>query len=489
MRTRIKLRFDYGAIVPWVSAIDGGFRAVAGPDAAAFYADVPLEGRDFAHEATFTVAAGETVSFELAYCPSHLHLPKRIDVASTVRHTAAWWGRWARRFRYDGPHRELVLRSLLTLKALTYAPTGAIAAAPTMALPEKLGGVRNWDYRYCWVRDAAFVLVALHNAGYHDEAHAWREWLVRAAAGNPEKLQILYGLRGERRIGEFEADWLRGYAGSSPVRIGNAARSQFQLDVYGEVVDALYQARRKGLPPNREEWELAKAIVATVEERWRDPDRSLWEIRGEPRCFVHSRVMAWVALDRALQAVERFHVDGPVERWRAVRDAIHDDVCAHGYDAARGTFTQSYGSKELDAATLLIPLVGFLPPDDPRVLGTIANVERELMRDGFLLRYSPSDARLDGLPPGEGSFIVCTFWLVDAYAMCGRRDEAHALFERAIGVANDVGLLSEEYDVHRRRLVGNFPQAFSHVGLVNSAFNLHAAEKPFEQRSHTVTTV
>jgi GH15 family glucan-1,4-alpha-glucosidase len=489
MRSRFKLRFDYGSVVPWVSAVEGGIVAIAGPDGAAVYADVPLSGHDFSHEATFTVAAGETVSFELAYFPSHLRPPKRLDVAATMERTTAWWQRWSDRFRYDGPHRELVLRSLLTLKALTFAPTGAIAAAPTMDLPEAIGGVRNWDYRYCWIRDAAFVLVALHNAGYHEAARTWREWLIRAAAGNPEKLQILYGLHGERRVMEFEANWLRGYDGSQPVRVGNAASRQFQLDVYGELVDAIYQARRQGLPPNREEWALTKAIVATVEARWREPDQSLWEIRGTPRCFVHSRVLAWVALDRAIRFVERFGVEGPVERWRRVRDEIHDDVCTHGWDPARGTFTQSYGSKELDAATLLIPIVGFLPPDDPRVLGTIANVERELMRDGFLLRYSPRDERLDGLPPGEGSFLVCSFWLVDAYAITGRREEARALFERLAGVANDVGLLSEEYDVKRRRLVGNFPQAFSHVGLVNSAFNLHAAEKPLEQRSHTVATV
>jgi GH15 family glucan-1,4-alpha-glucosidase len=483
MRTEIKLRFDYGSLVPWVSATDDGIVAVAGPDGIALHADVPLRPHHFSHRAEFTVGPGETVDFDLVYFPSHLDPPPRIDVGNAIDDTAEWWCRWVDRFRYEGPYHDLVRRSLITLKGLTFAPTGAIVAAPTTSLPEKLGGVRNWDYRYCWIRDATFVLVALLNAGFKEEAKAWREWLVRAAAGNPGKMQILYGLGGERRIHEYEAEWLPGYDGSRPVRIGNAASDQFQLDVYGEAVDVFYQSRRGGLPPEPEKWAVGKAIIRTVEERWRDPDRSLWEVRGKPRPFVHSKVLAWVALDRAVRFVEQFGQDGPVERWRAVRDEIHADVCARGWDPHRETFTQSYGSKALDAATLMIPLVGFLPPDDPRVAGTIRAVERELLHDGFLRRYT-DDGAIDGLPPGEGAFIACNFWLADAYCVTGRCDDARRMFERLLATANDLGLLAEEYDSHGKRMLGNFPQAFSHVGLLNTAFNLHAAEKPAEQRAH-----
>jgi GH15 family glucan-1,4-alpha-glucosidase len=485
MRTAIKIRFDYGSIVPWVRKTERGIRAIAGPDGLALYADVPLEGRDYAHVAEFTVRAGESVCFELVYFPSHVAQPAPIDVAAAIDELDRWWTSWSSRFTYDGPYRTLVRRSLITLKALAFAPSGGIVAAPTASLPERLGGVRNWDYRYCWIRDATFVLVSLLNAGYREEAQAWREWLLRAAAGNPGRLQILYGLRGERRILETEADWLCGYGDARPVRLGNAASGQFQLDVYGEAIDVLYQARRGGLPPSHEEWSVAKAIVETVERRWNEPDRGLWEIRGEPRHFVHSKVLAWVALDRAICFVEELGADGPVDRWRALRRRIHDDVCTHGWDPRRETFTQSYGSKELDAATLLIPLVGFLPPDDPRVVSTVRAVERELLRDGFLLRYSPTSSDVDGLPPGEGAFLACNFWLADAYCVSGRRDDAQATFERLIGIANDLGLLAEEYSVAQQRMVGNFPQAFSHVGLVNTAFNLHAAEKPAEQRGRT----
>jgi GH15 family glucan-1,4-alpha-glucosidase len=482
MRSSIKIRFDYGQVVPWVRKAGSALVAVAGPDALAFYADVPLRGEDFATVAEFEVGPGEQVGFEIAYFPSYEEQPGPSDAATALRRTDVFWREWTRTCRYEGPWRDAVVRSLLTLKALTTSDTGAVLAAPTTSLPEQLGGVRNWDYRYCWLRDATFVLVAMLNAGYEEEAFAWRAWLLRAAAGNPEQLQILYGLRGERRLPEFEADWLSGYAGSRPVRIGNAAAEQLQLDVYGEVVDVMYQAHRAGLAADTDEWSLSQAVVAAVEKRWSEPDRGLWEVRGPARHFVHSKVLAWVALDRAVKAVEEFGLEGPVERWRALRETIHAEVCAQGYDPVRETFTQSYGSQELDAAALLIPLVGFLPPDDPRVRGTVAAVERELLEDGFVRRYTQPSADTDGLPPGEGAFYACAFWLADNYVLQGRYDDARALFERLLGTANDVGLLSEEYDVRGKRLVGNFPQAFSHVGLVNTAYNLAHADKPAEQR-------
>ncbi|HYZ15563.1 MAG TPA: glycoside hydrolase family 15 protein [Candidatus Acidoferrum sp.] len=484
MRMDIKVRFDYGAVVPWAYQTDGGFCAVAGPDAVVCYADVPIVGRDLAHVADFTVGENEHVPFELiSFRSQEVRPPERCSVLIAIERADATWRAWSQACTYDGPYREAVIRSLLTLKALAYTETGAIAAAPTTSLPECLGGVRNWDYRYCWIRDATFVLVALMNAGYRDEAQGWRRWLLRAAAGCPQELQILYGLRGERRILEYDVPWLAGYCGSTPVRIGNAASDQCQLDVYGELIDTMYQARRGGFPSEEQEWEIARAVINATESRWRNPDRGLWEIRGGPRHFVHSKVLAWVAFDRGVRAIEEFGLDGPLERWRGVRDEIHADVLARGYDATRGTFTQSYGSRELDAATLLIPLVGFLPPDDERVRGTIHAVERELMRDGFLLRYSPPDASVDGFPPGEGAFLACNFWLADAYTLVGRRDDAEALFERLLAIRNDVGLLSEEYNMREQRLVGNFPQAFSHVGLVNTAYNLHASMKPAEQRT------
>ena len=485
IRSELRLRFDYGSSVPWVSHVDGGIKAVAGPDAAVVYADVPLAPEGLSHVAEFEVDENEHVSFELVFYPSHeRRAPERCSALSAIERADATWHAWSQACTYDGPYREAVMRSLLTLKTLQYSTSGAIAAAPTMSLPEELGGVRNWDYRYCWVRDATFVLTALMNAGYREEAQDWRAWLLRAVAGSPSELQILYGLLGQRRIHEYEAPWLSGYANSRPVRIGNAASTQFQLDVYGETVDVMYQARRAGFPSEAEEWALSTAVIEAVEKRWHEPDQSLWEIRGDPRQFVHSKVLAWVALDRAVRAIETFSLDGPLDRWRAVRAQIHADVCADGYDTARETFTQSYGSKELDAATLLIPLVGFLPPDDPRVRGTIRAIERELIRDGFLLRYSPPDAAFDGFPPGEGAFLACNFWLCDAYALVGRYDDAVRTFERLLKIRNDVGLLAEEYDPHAKRQLGNFPQAFSHVGLVNTAFNLHASAKPAEQRAH-----
>jgi len=482
MRSEMRIRFDYGQVVPWIHRSSGTVVAVAGPDALALYSDVELHGQDLSTVAEFWIGPGERVGFEMAYFASYETQPGPSDVVTALRRTDVFWREWARTCRYDGPWRDVVIRSLLTLKALTDARTGAVLAAPTMSLPEQLGGVRNWDYRYCWLRDATFVLVALLNAGYEEEAFAWRAWLLRAVAGNPDQIQILYGLRGERRLPEFEAPWLRGYADSRPVRIGNAAAEQLQLDVYGEVADVMYQAHRAGLPPDTDEWSLTKAVVTAVEDRWSEPDRGLWEVRGPCRPFVHSKVLAWVALDRAICAIEKFGLDGPVDRWRALRDTIHAEVCAKGYDPKRKTFTQSYGSAELDASTLLIPLVGFLPPSDPRVVGTIAAVERELLVDGFVKRYTQPNADTDGLPPGEGAFYACGFWLADNYVMQKRRKDARALFERLIGTANDVGLLSEEYDVEGKRLVGNFPQAFSHVGLVNTAYNLASESKPADQR-------
>jgi GH15 family glucan-1,4-alpha-glucosidase len=482
MRSQIRIRFDYGRIVPWVHRTAGTHVAVAGPDAVAMYADVPLVGEDLSTVAEFSVGPGDRVGFELAHFPSYDVQPGPSEVGTALRRADAYWREWARTCRYDRPWRDGVVRSLLTLKALTDARTGAVLAAPTTSLPEEIGGVRNWDYRYCWLRDATFVLVALLNAGYEEEAFAWRAWLLRAVAGNPDQIQILYGLRGERHVPEFEAPWLRGYAGSRPVRIGNAAAAQLQLDVYGEVADVMFQSHRAGLPPDTDEWSLMSAVVATVERRWAEPDCGLWETRGPQRPFVHSKVLAWVALDRAITAIERFGLTGPAGRWRALRAQIHDEVCALGYDPKRETFTQSYGSVELDAATLLLPLVGFLPPDDPRVVGTVRAVERELMVDGFVRRYTQPSAQTDGLPPGEGAFYACGFWLADNYVLQHRRADARALFERLIGTANDVGLLSEEYDLHAKRLVGNFPQAFSHVGMVNTAYNLASDSKPADQR-------
>jgi GH15 family glucan-1,4-alpha-glucosidase len=482
MRSSMRIRFDYGQVVPWIHRASGTVVAIAGPDALALYSDVELKGQDLSTVAEFWIGPGERVGFEMAYFASYEEQPGPSDVATALRRTDVFWREWARTCSYDGPWRPMVMRSLLTLKALTDARTGAVLAAPTTSLPEELGGVRNWDYRYCWLRDATFVLVALLNAGYEEEAFAWRGWLLRAVAGNPDQIQILYGLRGERRLPEFEAPWLRGYADSRPVRIGNAAAEQLQLDVYGEVADVMYQAHRAGLQPDTDEWSLTKAVVAAVEKRWSEPDRGLWEVRGPCRPFVHSKVLAWVALDRAICAIEQFGLDGPVDRWRALRDQIHAEVCAKGYDPKRETFTQSYGSEEIDASALLIPLVGFLPPSDPRVVGTVAAVERELVSDGFVKRYTQPNIDTDGLPPGEGAFYACGFWLADNYVLQKRRKDARALFERLIATANDVGLLSEEYDCAEKRLVGNFPQAFSHVGLVNTAYNLAAESKPAEQR-------
>jgi GH15 family glucan-1,4-alpha-glucosidase len=483
MRTELVLRFDYGSIVPWVSRLeDGTLRAIAGPDMTLLRGTVPVHGEDLTTVGSFTVAEGETAAFTLTYMPSHLPPPVAIDPAAALAETEAFWREWSARCGDTGPWSEAVQRSLITLKALTYSPTGGMVAAPTTSLPEQLGGSRNWDYRYCWLRDATLTLLAFMDAGYYDEARAWRDWLLRAVAGSPVQLQIMYGLAGERRLTEWEVPWLPGYAEASPVRIGNAAHGQLQLDVFGELMDALYQARRGGLAGTRESWGLVQALLAHLETRWREPDEGIWEVRGGRQHFTFSKVMAWVAFDRAVRIADSAAADGEVERWRTARDAIYADVCARGFDPELGSFVQAYGSRQLDASLLLLPALGFLPPDDPRIVGTVAAIERRLMVDGLVLRYDTA-ATEDGLPPGEGAFLACSFWLADAYVLMGRLDEARALFERLLALRNDVGLLAEEYDVRTGRQLGNFPQAFSHVALVDTALNLSRAIKPAEQRA------
>ncbi|MEV8068603.1 glycoside hydrolase family 15 protein [Streptomyces sp. NPDC085995] len=484
LRSTLRLRFDHGSVVPWVRRCDGHRVAVAGPDSAWLRSEPPVRtwGEDFGTHAEFEIAEGEKVAFVLTWHPSHEPRPPLIDPYEALEHSVADWRAWAARCRYTGPHRDLVVRSLITLKALTYAPTGGIVAAPTTSLPEELGGVRNWDYRYCWLRDSTLTLGALLSAGYQEEAEAWRNWLLRAVAGNPADLQIMYGLAGERRLPEFELPWLPGFAGSAPVRIGNDAVLQRQLDVYGEVMDTLSLARRSGLSPKPHIWSMQRALLDFLREAWREPDEGLWEVRGGRRHFVHSKVMVWVAADRAVRTLEEEpELRGDLAGWRALRDEVHQEVCEKGYDPRRGTFTQSYGSRELDAALLLIPRVGFLPPDDPRVTGTIDAVRAELGEGGLVRRYSTDTAAVDGLPGGEGTFLVCSFWLADALHMTGRTKEAEELFERLVGLANDVGLLAEEYLVDdgsgTGRQLGNFPQAFSHIGLVNTALALYGHER------------
>ncbi|HEV3484688.1 MAG TPA: glycoside hydrolase family 15 protein [Vicinamibacterales bacterium] len=485
MQMQFVIRFDYGSIVPWVRRIDGVLRAIGGPDAVSLWSPVATHGKDLTTCATFTVKAGDQLPFHLVWHPSHVSPPPPIDAIAAARDTEQWWEDWCAHCTYEGEWREQVLRSLMTLKALTFQPTGGIVAAPTTSLPEWLGGVRNWDYRYCWLRDATFTLYSLLVSGYTEEAAAWRNWLLRAVAGDPADLQIMYGLFGERRLVEMELPWLPGYEGSKPVRIGNAAAVQRQLDVFGEVMDALYVARREGVQADPESWALQKHLIAFLEEVWDEPDEGIWEVRGPRRDFTHSKVMAWVAVDRAVRTIERYGADGPLDRWRTLRARIHDDICQKGFDTARGTFTQYYGSRELDASLLMIPLVGFLEAKDPRMVGTVHAIERELMRDGLLLRYpteDPSTQKIDGLPPGEGAFLACTFWLADNYALRGQFDEARRIFEHMLGLTNDLGLLAEEYDPHGRRQLGNFPQAFSHVTLVNTAYNLSVRTGPAEAR-------
>jgi GH15 family glucan-1,4-alpha-glucosidase len=475
MRMELRLRFDYGHVVPWVRRVGHQLAAVAGPDAVWLRTPVDLHGHDLTTTAEFTVREGESVPFVLTHAPSHRPRPRPVEAAGAIEDTVEWWSEWMSRCTYRGPYAPAVRRSLLTLKALTYAPTGGIVAAATTSLPEQLGGPRNWDYRYCWLRDATLTLQALIATGYVAEATAWRDWLLRAVAGDPQDLQIMYGLDGTRRLPEYELDWLAGYEGSTPVRIGNAAAGQFQLDVWGEVLDGLHEARAAGMERLDAAWDLQRALLDFLEGHWRDPDESLWEMRGGRRHFVHSKVMAWAGVDRGVQAVERFGLPGPAERWKALRAEIADEVLARGFDAERGTFTQFYGSRGLDAALLMIPHVGFLPWDDPRVVGTVDAVVEELSQDGLLLRYRPEVDGVDGLPGGEGAFLACSFWLVDALVGMGRLDDARRRFERLLDLRNDVGLLAEEYDPHAGRQLGNFPQAFSHVGLVESATALAAA--------------
>ena len=486
MRCDLVIRFDYGKVVPWVQSPSGKLIAIAGPDGLQLESPVKLHGEGMRSVADFDLRAGERVPFVLSWFPSNEEPPPRPEPEQTLAATELFWRSWCEKGQDDGPYRNHIVRSLLTLKALTYAPTGGMVAAVTTSLPEVLGGKRNWDYRYCWLRDSTFTLYAMMHGGYLNEARAFRDWLLRAVAGDPGKLQICYGLSGERRLPETELTWLSGYEGAKPVVIGNAAAGQLQLDVYGEVGDTLHQARRCEVDPDLLGWSFQRAHTEWLETAWSEKDRGLWEVRGEQQHFTHSKVLAWVAFDRAIKSVETFGLAGPVDRWRAVRAEIHDSVCKHGFDERKKSFTQAYGSDALDASLLLIPSVGFLPPDDPRVLGTIAAVERELLEGGFVKRYLTWDrANLDGLEGTEGVFIACSFWLVDAYVLSGQTDKARALFERLLSLRNDVGLLSEEYAVDEQRLVGNFPQSFSHVALVNSARNLTATLKPAEQRKNT----
>ncbi|AJP01390.1 glucoamylase [Streptomyces cyaneogriseus subsp. noncyanogenus] len=479
VHSALRLRFDYGSVVPWMRRTDGHRVAVAGPDSVWLRSEPEVRtwGHDYATHSEFTVAAGEKVAFVLTWHPSHEPRPAQIDPYEALRHSVADWRAWAARCRYDGPYRDAVVRSLITLKALTYKPTGGIVAAPTTSLPEEPGGVRNWDYRYCWLRDSTLTLGALLAAGYLEEAEAWRDWLLRAVAGSPADLQIMYGLAGERRLPESELPWLSGFDESTPVRIGNDAVNQLQLDVFGEVMDTLSLARKAGLPNKPQMWQLQRSLMRFLRTVWRRPDEGLWEVRGGRRHFVHSKVMVWVAADRAVRTLEAHpELEGDPAAWRALREEVHREVCERGYDPERNTFTQSYGSRELDAALLFIPRVGFLPPDDPRVLGTIDAVAKELTRDGLVRRYSTEDP-VDGLPGSEGTFLVCSFWLADALHMTGRTEEAEKLFARLVGLANDVGLLAEEYDPVAGRQLGNFPQAFSHIGLVHTALALFGDER------------
>ena len=485
MRTELVVRLDYGSVIPWVMRRDRRTLLFIGaPDALLLRTPVELRPDGMTHTAEFRVRAGDRVPFVLTWFPAHEDLPNPVDAEQALVDTETFWCEWMDCCKYEGEHGQAVRTSLVVLKALTYAPTGGIIAAPTTSLPERIGGERNWDYRYCWLRDATFTLYALMNAGFTVEAAAWRDWLLRAVAGDPAKAQILYAVGGQRRIMEYELDWLPGYAGSRPVRIGNAAHEQFQLDVYGEVMDVLHQARIHGLEASDHAWSFQRNLMDFLETVWDRPDEGIWEVRGPRRHFVHSKVLAWVAFDRAVQTVERLGLEGPLDRWRRIRAEIHEEVLREGFNVGLNSFTQSYGSDELDASTLLIPILGFLPPDDPRVVGTVEAVMRDLTRDGFVERYVTRESQheVDGLHGREGVFLPCSFWLVDALILMGRDAEASELFERLLALRNDLGLISEEYDPNEKRLLGNFPQAFTHVGLVNSAYNLSHHEGPTEQR-------
>jgi len=482
MRMELVLRFDYGSMIPWVHRVDGALLATSGPHSVEVRAGVETHGEDFRTVAEFTVARGQRMPFVITFFPSHEPRPLPIDPFATLDATQHWWNQWCAQCTYNGRWRDAVVRSLITLKSLTHAPTGGIVAAPTTSLPERIGGTRNWDYRFCWVRDSTFTLYALLLAGYREEATAWIDWLLRSAAGRPDDLQTLYGVDGDRVRVEFEAPWLPGYEVSAPVRIGNAASTQLQLDVYGELIAAACLARSAALEPSADAWRFEVAVLKFLEKHWNKPDNGIWETRGEKRHFTHSKVMTWVAFDRAIGDIEKYGLRGPVVRWRKLRARIHADICAKGFDRARSTFVQYYGATEVDASLLLIPQLGFLPPDDPRVRGTIKAIERDLVVDGLVMRYRTLPS-LEALPPGEGRFLACSFWLADALALCGRKAEAKKLFERLLALCNDVGLLAEEYDPKGRRMLGNFPQALSHVALINTARNLSRPGGPAEHRS------
>jgi GH15 family glucan-1,4-alpha-glucosidase len=486
MQMQLVIRFGFGADIPWVKKSEDGtaLLAICGPDMTVLRTPVPSHGEDMTTVADFWVGEGETIPFVLTYGPSHLPPPKPIDPEHALRDTVEFWTEWCSHCTYQGEHRDLVMRSLITLKAQTYAPSGGIVAAPTTSLPEKLGGTRNWDYRFCWLRDATFTLLALMNSGYTAEAAAWHNWLLRAAAGAPANMQIMYGIMGQRRLLEWEAAWLPGYEGAKPVRVGNAAHAQLQLDVYGELIDAFHQWRVAKLEMDHTSWELECTVLQHLAGQWDKPDHGIWERRGAARHYVLSKVMTWVAFDRGIKSAETFGYKAPLVKWRVLRDAIHRDVCANGFDPELNSFVESYGSKMLDASILLLPSVGFLPPEDPRVRGTIAAVENHLMRDGFVLRHDPREAEQQ---PAEGAFLACTLWLADAYVLAGEFARAQELFDHVVAIANDLGLFAEEYDSGARRQTGNFPQALTHIALINTAHNLSAAkqssEKPAVQRS------
>jgi GH15 family glucan-1,4-alpha-glucosidase len=482
LRMELIIRFDYGHVVPWVRKRDGQLEAIAGPDGLVLRTPVKTHGEHLSTVAEFTVSQGDRVPFVLTWFPSHTEAPRAVNAEHALAETEQYWNAWSQRCHEYGKWHDAVVRSLIVLKGLTYEPTGGIVAAPTTSLPEEIGGVRNWDYRYCWVRDATFTLISLMNAGYIEEAQAWRQWLLRAVAGTPEQMQIMYGVRGERRLTEFELPWLAGYENSKPVRVGNAASTQFQLDVYGELLGSMYRADRAGIKSSENEWRLMIALMRFLETNWQKPDQGIWEIRGEPQHFTHSKMMAWLAFDRAVKMVDHCNCEAEehIEGWRKIRDEIHAEVCARGWNEKKKAFTQVYGGDELDASLLMMAMTGFLPPEDERVRLTIEAIERELMWDGFVLRYRAEKNKVDGLPGGEGVFLLCTFWLADCLHLIGRKDEACALFERLLALRNDVGLLAEEYDPVAKRMLGNFPQAFSHVAIVNTAQMLSSDTQPSE---------
>jgi len=487
MRMELLLRFGSGSDVPWVQRLDDGtLQAISGPDMVVLRSNVEMRGEDMTTVSDFTVHEGEAFFYVMTYDPSHFPVPEPIDVEAALEETEAFWSEWSSRGNFKGKHRDFIQRSLITLKAMTYAPTGGIVAAPTTSLPEKIGGARNWDYRFCWLRDATFTLLALINSGYVEEAIAWHEWLLRSVAGSPADMQIMYSITGRRRLLEWEADWLPGYEGSKPVRFGNAAHAQLQLDVYGELMDSFHQARVHKIELNGDTWPVELALLEHIAGIWDQADCGIWERRGPGRHYVFSKAMCWVAFDRGVMGVEKFGMKGPVEEWRAIRDRIHDDICTNGFDAEENTFVESYGSKMLDASLLLLPAVGFLKPDDPRIIGTIAAIERRMIRDGFVLRHDPQEVNDDEVQPIEGAFLACTLWLADAYVLLNRVDDARELFVRVRDIANDVGLLSEEYDSGLRRQTGNFPQALTHIAIINTAQNIFAAlhpDKPAVQRA------